>query len=287
MKSTKQGNTSLGASKVSCKAPKGPISSKTSLLSPNSRIIGVDSSNKFGSLKSSSNFDQDLFSTPEEQLEEISKLLKAPLVKGEKWNLVASDWFEGWKRFTGYQDENKIVKEMSFLKEDIKHTHLGLIDNSKLLDENGELREKLEELIDYELVPLEAWVKLVDWFGVEDEIHVIEREVILIIGENELKVEIYEMSLNMFLRYKRDDVRKVSISRSKKISNLKDKVKIVFDIPDHLDIRIYIKKDIYQAISDFKFQLSDLTDEQIMVESQTENKQWPTTLTQTNTASSV
>ena len=280
MKSTKQGNT--GASKGPWKASNEPKFSKTSLLSSNSQNIDLDSSN------GSQNSDQDLFPTPEEQLEEISKVLKSPLLKGETWNLVAADWFDGWKRFSGYQDENEIVKEMSFTKKYKKQTHLGPVDNSKLLNEDGELRENLEEIFDYKLVPSEAWIKLVDWFGIEDERHVIERKVILIGGENELKVEIYEMDLNVFLRYKRDDVRKVSISRSKKIVNLKDKVREVFGIPDHLDIRIYIKKDIYQTINDFKFHLSDLTDvEQIMVESQTENKKWATTLTQTNTASSV
>ena len=237
-------------------------------------------------LRSSYKSDQSLFPAPEDQLEVISKLLELPLVKGEKWNLVAVDWFENWKRLTGYQDENEIVTGNRILKKG--KTHLGPIDNSKLLDEDGELKESLTELFDYNLIPSEAWVKLVSWFGVVDERHRIEREVIKMVEEKELKVEVYEMELSMFLRYKREDVRKVTISRSKKIVDLKDEVKTVFGIPERLDVRIYVKKDIYVAINDFKYQFSDLADEeQIMVESQTANKKWYTSLSCTSTASSL
>ncbi|XP_071123140.1 ubiquitin carboxyl-terminal hydrolase 15-like [Mytilus edulis] len=96
----------------------------------------------------------------ESQKTEIRDLLNTPLVKGDKWYLLATSWFKQWKKYVGYESWN------AFNVDEIEE-HPGLIDNSPILeDDTGKLQERLVDELDYQLVPLDAWNKLVSCYGI-------------------------------------------------------------------------------------------------------------------------
>lgn len=97
--------------------------------------------------------------------------MEQPMKKGEYWYLVDKKWFETFKLY---------VKE----GESALSANPGPIDNSQLFknadgkDGVFELKERLQEELDYVFVPTEAWNLLVSTFGIVDERHAIKRVVI-------------------------------------------------------------------------------------------------------------
>ena len=141
--------------------------------------------------------------------------------------------------------------------------------------------QNLVENFDYKIVPEEAWLRLLSWYGLVDELHEIQRQVIQIGNDKELKVEIYEMDIYVFLRSRREEIFKIYISRAETMQALKNKIKATFNIPEQLDIRLYTKKDSYQLVNDTKPQVLDAgikEGQQVLVEAQNENKKWPNTV---------
>jgi len=71
-----------------------------------------------------------------------------PLIEGSTWALVSKSW---WRRFekaaTGQVDKEGGVNE----------DRLGPVDNSSLLDSDGNLNEDLVEGVDFDCVPEVAW----------------------------------------------------------------------------------------------------------------------------------
>ena len=76
-----------------------------------------------------------------------------PLIEGSSWTLVSKSW---WRRFekaaTGQVDKEGGVNE----------DRLGPVDNSPLLDSDGNLSEDLVEGVDFECIPEAAW----DWLTI-------------------------------------------------------------------------------------------------------------------------
>ena len=75
-------------------------------------------------------------------MSEQRKLLEQadpPLVVGAKWYLVCAQWYAAWETF---------VRPSSPFQ---KQTSPGIIDNSRLMDADGNLRRFLMERIDYKL----------------------------------------------------------------------------------------------------------------------------------------
>jgi ubiquitin carboxyl-terminal hydrolase 4/11/15 len=74
-----------------------------------------------------------------------------PLIEGSTWALVAKSW---WRRFekaaTGQVDKEGGLNEDG----------LGSVDNSSLLDTDGNLNENLVEGVDFDCLPEAAWVCL-------------------------------------------------------------------------------------------------------------------------------
>ena len=232
-------------------------------------------------LRSSLTFEEEILPSPDEQREEITELLKCPLINGHFWYLIDVDWFKLWKRFTGFIDENEIMSGIKLYGQKSVDSELCPINNSNLLNQEGELKQNLAENFDYKIVPENVWLRLVNWYGLVDELHVIQRQVIQIGGEKELKVEIYEMDIHVFLRSRREEIFKISISRAETMQVLKNKIKATFDIPGQLDIRLYTKKDGYQMVNENKpcvLEAGVKEGQHVMVEAQNENKKWPKTV---------
>lgn len=76
-----------------------------------------------------------------------------PLIEGSTWVLVSKSW---WRRFekaaTGQVDKEGGVNE----------DRLGPVDNSSLLDSDGNLKEDLVESVDFDCIPEVAW----DWLTI-------------------------------------------------------------------------------------------------------------------------
>ena len=73
---------------------------------------------------------------------------------GETWYLVAQDWWKRWRKACS----GEVDKEGPVTEQD-----LGPVDNSRLLDEYGNLVSSLMEGIDVEYVPEEIWKYFVEW----------------------------------------------------------------------------------------------------------------------------
>lgn len=74
---------------------------------------------------------------------------------GETWYLISRDWWKRWKKAcTGEIDKEGPMNEQD----------LGPVDNSRLLDQYGNLPSPLTEGVDVEFVPEKIWFSFVAWF---------------------------------------------------------------------------------------------------------------------------
>ncbi|XP_016849392.2 uncharacterized protein LOC107982896 [Anolis carolinensis] len=118
---------------------------------------------------------------------ELAPLLKMPLCPGDSWCLIDYKWFKKWQRYVGFESWDLYYAG--------KHDYYpGPIDNSKLVEdsETQTLKRYSIEGVDYEVIPIEAWNKLVNWYGCIERQRPIERKVVEY-GEyfKYCKVEIY------------------------------------------------------------------------------------------------
>jgi ubiquitin carboxyl-terminal hydrolase 4/11 len=80
--------------------------------------------------------------------------IKAPMEPGQTWYLVSMKWYNRWRKaMTGTIDKEGPVDEQD----------LGPVDNSDLLEANGELIEPILEDVDAKYVPSNLWGMLVAW----------------------------------------------------------------------------------------------------------------------------
>jgi DUSP domain len=79
----------------------------------------------------------------------IQNLMKESMEVGDTWYLISRPWFRRWQMVcTGGLD---------------KEEDLGPVDNSLLLDGDGNLNRDIQEGIDVEYVPTEAWSHFTMW----------------------------------------------------------------------------------------------------------------------------
>ncbi|KAJ6464645.1 hypothetical protein C8R47DRAFT_1156028 [Mycena vitilis] len=108
------------------------------------------------------------------------------LIPGETWYVIDRSWWKRWKKAcTGLVD-----KEGGVAEED-----LGGVDNSALVDVNGNLRAPLVDEVDYELVPQPAWNHLVYWYG--EPKYPLPRTVIVRGEQKEATVELYPLRITV------------------------------------------------------------------------------------------
>ncbi|EGN96654.1 hypothetical protein SERLA73DRAFT_111301 [Serpula lacrymans var. lacrymans S7.3] len=78
------------------------------------------------------------------------------MVIGETWYLIARPWYKRWSiACEGIIDKDGKVEEKD----------LGPVDNTPLLDKDGNVVSSLLEGVDVEFVPQHAWDALVTWYG--------------------------------------------------------------------------------------------------------------------------
>lgn len=93
--------------------------------------------------------------TPKGKLQKIQSLKGKPLVLGETWYLVSSQWYRGWVSACGGAPMKGAPEDESQVK---------AVDNSSLAGlKPGKLKIDIEEGTDYELLPEDAWKLLVEW----------------------------------------------------------------------------------------------------------------------------
>jgi ubiquitin carboxyl-terminal hydrolase 4/11/15 len=91
---------------------------------------------------------------PPEKLSTIKKLRGQPLKAEDTWYIVARRWYRRWEKCcTGEIDKEGAIEESA----------LGPVDNSSLLDKDGNVTSALVEGMDAEFVPKDAWDLLVAW----------------------------------------------------------------------------------------------------------------------------
>ncbi len=96
---------------------------------------------------------QDAFSSTFLRFQAVEVMRDMPLIEGSTWALVSKPW---WRRFekaaTGQVDKEGGVNE----------DRLGPVDNSPLLDSDGNLKEDLVEGVDFDCIPEVTW----DWLTI-------------------------------------------------------------------------------------------------------------------------
>ncbi|XP_062825522.1 ubiquitin carboxyl-terminal hydrolase 4-like [Anolis carolinensis] len=104
---------------------------------------------------------------------ELAPLLKMPLCPGDSMCLIDYKWFMKWKRYVGFESWDLYYAG--------KPDHYpGPIDNSKLFEdsETQTLKKYRMNRVDYEVIPIAAWNKLVSWYGCIEGQRPIERKVV-------------------------------------------------------------------------------------------------------------
>lgn len=92
--------------------------------------------------------------SPITKLAAVDALKNTPMVIGDTWYLVARQWYKRWRKAcTGEVDKEGGVSEKD----------LGPVDNSSLVDKDGNLVSAAIEGVDVEFVCASAWQFFVSW----------------------------------------------------------------------------------------------------------------------------
>ncbi|XP_073447803.1 ubiquitin carboxyl-terminal hydrolase 4 [Aquarana catesbeiana] len=172
---------------------------------------------------------------PESQKNELGELLKTPLRKGEEWYLVDSRWFKQWKKYVGYDSW-----DMYNVGENSQYP--GPVDNSGLFSdaETQVLKEHLIDELDYMLLPMEAWNKLLNWYGsVQGQQPIVRKVVEHGMFVKHCKVEVYLIELK--LSENNDPEKMVSrhFSKADTIEFIEKEVRRIFNIPPEKETRLW------------------------------------------------
>ena len=173
------------------------------------------------------------------QKREIHSLLSRVFVNGEAWYLIHIRWFKQWKSYVGYDDWNKSQAGNEANKP-------GPIDNTSLLDCNGNLEKKQVYEIDYKLVPALAWNKFLSWYGAIGESVEIKRLVVKY-GEvvKQYKVEVYPLELKACCYPKENEFKIVVLSRCDTMRTLERKMRELYSIAPNKQTRVYYRSLTY------------------------------------------
>ncbi|ESQ33499.1 hypothetical protein EUTSA_v10006750mg [Eutrema salsugineum] len=104
--------------------------------------------------------------TPEEErriVTELTSEAEGNLKEGNLYFVISNRWYTSWQRCVGLLTEELSSEEPSEV------TRPGPIDNHDIIDSESDasdpqLRKRLEEGVDYVLVPEQVWRKLVEWY---------------------------------------------------------------------------------------------------------------------------
>lgn len=199
-------------------------------------------------------------------LDNVRKMVERPMCKGESWYLIDKKWYEQFEKFV-------VDKEPAH--------NPGPIDNSKLFSSstNGtfELKDQLEEELDYKFVPEEAWQALYGYFGITNDRHTIQRWVIEE-GHNSTSctVEIYLIELKLCLYDRQTHPVTNSYSRVMTLRELEDDIKQLFKVDPLRETKIYhlntaLDTDDGKTLADASISHGDT----VILEVRNKNGSWP------------
>eukprot|EP00761_Pharyngomonas_kirbyi_P014093 gb/GECH01014123.1/.p1 GENE.gb/GECH01014123.1/~~gb/GECH01014123.1/.p1 ORF type:complete len:968 (+),score=294.85 gb/GECH01014123.1/:1-2904(+) len=211
------------------------------------------------------------------------------LQEGEKWYLIDVTWFNNWKNYVGYNNEEDQYSENSCDSHTVENTveqHPGPIDNSSLVNSsygNPKLTFGKQEKIDFEILPEQAWNCLYSWYGGGP---IIDREVIAVGMEDniEYRIELFPFFIHLAFYEKKKQL-VFEEFRFPSIATLKD-IKLAaqeyWNIPQEKEIRIWkcFQQAPYRKYSDddedqpIEILLENNRKNQMVIESQDENGDW-------------
>ncbi|XP_046407144.1 ubiquitin carboxyl-terminal hydrolase 15-like [Ischnura elegans] len=169
-------------------------------------------------------------STTEDKKKEITPLLSKKMSKGQTWYLVSQEWWRKFQHYIGMVNDEDGVRSCVLP---------GNIDNSSLLNENGDLKPNLMDKYDYELVPSEAWDLLVEWFGKVPGQDPLKRKVVEL-GETKMPlVEVYPVQVKVCKTFESDNFKSLQFSSSDTIGKMKKEIIQVFNIPEGVETKLW------------------------------------------------
>ncbi|KAJ7464605.1 hypothetical protein FB451DRAFT_1094421 [Mycena latifolia] len=123
---------------------------------------------------------------PAEKVARVESAKAASMKQGEVWYVIDRNWYKRWKKAcTGVVDKEGAVTE----------EELRGVDNTSLVDVNGNLHAPLSDGVDYELVPQAVWDEFISWYG--EPKFPLPRSVILRGEQKEPTVELYPLRLTV------------------------------------------------------------------------------------------
>ena len=190
--------------------------------------------------------------------------------------LIDSRWFGQLKKYLGLDHSSGTEGSAS--------AHPGPIDNGPLFQENSEtpglIKDGLIDELEYVLVPDEAWMSLVEEFGLTDGQPPISRKVIEQgkIVKN-YKVEVYFMTFQLADSSRPEETVKKKFSKADSLLTIQKKMKEVFSIPEDVPTRMWIKysEKAYELLSNLETSAQDSSlyhDQVIMIERQKSDGTW-------------
>ncbi|RWS04954.1 ubiquitin carboxyl-terminal hydrolase 15-like protein [Dinothrombium tinctorium] len=174
-------------------------------------------------------------------IDKIFEMINRSLRKDDFWFLVDRKWFEALKQYVNDKD-------------DVNNP--GPINNAPLFKANGnensyELKERLQEDVDFVIVPEDAWRLLVATFGIVSPKHEIKRQVIL---QGKFSsyciVEIYLFELKLCLYGSKEDVIVKSFSRVTTLATLEAEMKKLFNIDESKDTQLWAGSDLLKPFDE-------------------------------------
>ena len=219
----------------------------------------------------------------DDQKTTVTNLLKTPLKKDDAWYLIDATWWKQWKLHVhvGYDSWDTNIDSVG--KDSARP---GPIDNSPLFKEGSQdvLQENLIDELEYVLVPVEAWTKLLSWYGITEGQKPIVRYVIEQgMFVKHCKVEVYLMTLKLTRYPQVDNFVSFDFSRANTTEDIEMKMRQVFNIDANKPVRMWNKyiRNTYEALEYPERTVQDAGlyhNQVIMIEEQNDDGKWPRNL---------
>ena len=179
----------------------------------------------------------------DDSIQSVIPLLTSQMNKGDHWYLLDKKWFETFKSFTKDADPS---------------LNPGPIDNSPLFKNADsketvlELRERLQEDLDFVFVPERGWEILVNEFSIVSESHVIRR---VVIEQGHFSaytiVEVYPIELKTCIYGSKADIVTKSFSRVTPFRELVSEIKRIHGVDPDREVQIWSNGSILNPHSEF------------------------------------
>ncbi|XP_065576578.1 ubiquitin carboxyl-terminal hydrolase 15-like [Artemia franciscana] len=171
------------------------------------------------------------------KIADIKQQLNKPLVKGEKWYLVDRKWFDQWKKYVNLDGQDESDTQEIY--------NPGPLDNSSILGKSGNLKPKLSEKEDYEVVPESVWNYFNQTFGRMPKQEPISRQVIDVGKDKEwLQLEIYPIDVELEHINNKNKQLPVTreFSRNSTLADVLNGFRLIYTIKTTTPVKIFEKE---------------------------------------------